>query len=102
MPITIYGYEFQVLFVDKNDERIKGSDGLVLYNEFLILIRNDLNTQMTSCVLRHELTHALMCIQGRWSQTKLSQEDMCEFIGFNAPFICITANEVLERRYFTN
>ena len=94
--IDIYGYKFQVLFVDKDDERIKGNDGLVLYNEFLILVRNDLNKQMTGCVLRHELTHAIMCVQGRWSHTKLSQEDMCEFIGFHAPYICKKVDEIIK------
>lgn len=94
--ICLNGYKFNVLFADKDDERIRGNDGLVLYNEFLILIRNDLNEQMTACVLRHEITHAIMCVQGRWAQTKLSQEDMCEFIGFNAPTIVRTTREILE------
>ncbi len=93
--VDIYGYKFQVLFIDKDDERIKGNDGLVLYNEFLILIRNDLNKQMMECILRHEITHAIMCVQGRWSHIKLTQEDMCEFIGFNAPFICEKASEIM-------
>jgi len=94
--IDIYGYKFQIHFVDKDDERIRGNDGLVKYNEFLILIRNDLNKQMTGCVLRHELTHAIMCVQGRWSHIKLSQEDMCEFVGFHAPYICKKVDEIMK------
>lgn len=94
--IDIYGYKFKVVFVNKDDERIRGNDGLVKYNEFLILIRDDLNKQMTGCVLRHELTHAIMCVQGRWSHTKLSQEDMCEFVGFHAPYICKKVDEIME------
>ena len=97
--IDICGYEYEVNFIDKNDERIKGNDGLVLYNEFLILIRNDLNKIMTGCVLRHELTHAIMCVQGRWSHRKLTQEDMSEFIGFHAPFIVKTTDEIVKERF---
>lgn len=96
MKLDIYGYEFTVEPVNKDDERIKGCDGLVLYNDFLILIRDDLNKTITACVLRHELTHAIMCIQGRCRHEQVSQEDMCEFIGFQAPYICEKTEEIIK------
>lgn len=98
MKITICGYKFNVIFVERSNERIQGNDGLVLYNDMVILIRNDLNETMTACVIRHELTHAIMCVQGRWSHRKITQEDMCEFIGFQAPYICELTNKIMEGR----
>lgn len=94
--INLYNYKFKVEFVNKDDERIKGYDGLVLHNDFLILIRNDLNKTITACVLRHELTHAIMCIQGRCHHEQVSQEDLCEFMGFQAPYICKKTDDIMK------
>ena len=93
--ININGYDYTVRLVDK--DLIKGCDGKCFINEFLILIRNDLNKEITACVLRHEIAHAILCVQGRWSHNKFTQEDLCEFVGFNANHIVDLTNKVLKR-----
>lgn len=93
--ITINGYKWWVKFVDKDDEQIRGCDGRAFYNDFLILVRNDLDEVMTACVLRHELTHAILGIQGRYSQKKFDREEVCEFIGFQLPIIDKLTKQVL-------
>lgn len=80
--LRIGNYTWAVVFVDKNDERIRGCDGKTYYNDFEILIRNDLNKITTNIVIRHEVVHALLCTQGRWFQKKFDVEDVCEFISF--------------------
>jgi len=84
--IDIYGYKWKVRFVDVSEMEDK-MDGHTFYNERLILIRNDLEEITSECVLRHELTHAILCIQGRWLQEHFTQEEMCEFIGFQTPLL---------------
>jgi len=93
--IDIYGYKFQVCFVNKNDERIRGNDGLCLHNEFTIYIRNDLDKTMQRCVLRHEITHAILCLQGRCYHNKFTQEDLCEFVAFQSVYICKKVDEIM-------
>jgi len=92
--ISIQGYKWTVSFVDVS-ELPKATDGTTLYNERRILIRNDLDEVTTECVLRHELTHAVLCIQGRWCQKTFTQEEMCEFIGFQIPTINKLVKKVL-------
>ena len=98
MKIDIYNYPFEVLFIDKDEERLKGNDGIVLYNDRKILVRDDLDEITTGVVIRHELVHAIMLVQGRWNQVKLTNEDMSEFVGFQAPFIVDTTNVILGAR----
>lgn len=79
-------YEWTVQLVDISELPNK-TDGIALYNERKILVRNDLDIVTTRCVLRHELTHAILCCQGRWSQKHFNQEEVCEFVGFQLPII---------------
>ena len=83
---TINDYKWTLMFVDVAELPEK-TDGTTLYNERTILIRNDLNRITTGIVIRHELTHAILCTQGRWSQNNFNQEDVCEFVGFQLPTI---------------
>lgn len=92
--ISIQNYKWKVEFVSVLDLP-KESDGTTLYNERRILIRDDLDEVTTECILRHEITHAILCIQGRWSQTSFTQEEVCEFIGFQTPTINELVKEVL-------
>lgn len=93
--IKIYEFSWEVKFIDVKELPPK-TDGVTLYNERIILIRNDLNAITTQCVLRHELTHAILCMQGRWMQKTFSQEEVCEFIAFNLPLIDKLQKEILE------
>ena len=92
--IKIQNYKWAVDFVPV-DQLPRTTDGITLYNERKILIRNDLDKVTTECILRHELTHAILCIQGRWIQKKFTQEEVCEFVGFQTPTINELVKEVL-------
>ena len=92
--ISIQNYKWKIEFVSVLDLP-KENDGITLYNERRILIRDDLDEVTTECVLRHEITHAILCVQGRWSQNSFTQEEVCEFIGFQTPTINELVKEVL-------
>lgn len=93
----IQNYEWKVDFVELHNMPT-GSDGITLYNERKILIRNDLDRTTTACVLRHELTHAILCVQGRWNQKTFTQEELCEFIGFQAPTISQLVDKITKEK----
>ena len=97
MEIRINDYPWWVERVNVDDLPNK-SDGITLYNERKILIRNDLDAITTECVLRHELTHAILCCQGRWSQKTFTQEEMCEFIAFQLPIINKLVEQITNKR----
>ena len=80
--LRIGNYTWRVDFLDKKDDLIIGCDGKTFYNDFRIVVRNDLNDTATQIVIRHEVVHALMCTQGRWYQKNFNIEDICEFISF--------------------
>ena len=80
--LRIGSYSWCVEFIDKDKEEIKGCDGRTLYNEFKIIIRNDLNYLATQLVLRHEVVHALLSTQGRVFQKKYDVEEMCELVAY--------------------
>ena len=90
--IVINGFKWTVYFVDIS-KLPEQSDGITMYNERKILVRKDLDKETTKCVLRHEITHAVLCTQGRWSQKTFKQEEMCEFIAFNLDLI----NKLVEK-----
>ena len=94
---TLESYEWTIEFVDKDDKELGGkNDGLALYNDMKILIRNDLNPIMTKQVLVHELTHAILCLQRRWGQKKFDVEELCEFTSFCAWKILKVAEDVMK------
>ncbi len=98
MKIKINDYVWNVEFVSKDDERMRGVDGRTLYNDFLILIRDDLNKVATKEVLIHEITHATLGMQGRCYQKKFDLEEVCEFVGFNGKKIIDLAEKVMYGR----
>ena len=94
MKFTIYGYEWEVAFVDKDDPLLNGSDGKTWYNDSKIVVRKDMNPQIVKATIIHELTHAVLEIQGRVYQMKFGREDVCEFMGFCGEMIIGIANEL--------
>ena len=97
MKFTLYGFEWEVAFVDKDDPVLCGSsDGKTLYNDAKIVVRNDMNPQIIKSTLIHELTHAVFEIQGRVYQRKFDREDVCEFMGFCGETIIEIANAILK------
>ena len=101
MKFNIYGYEWEVDFVDKDDPILNNSsDGKTLYNDAKIIVRKDMDPQIVKTTLIHELTHAVLEIQGRVYQRKFDREDVCEFIGFCGETIITVANEILKHYGF--
>ncbi len=99
MKISLYGYDWEVLFVDKDDKDLgKNIDGITLYNDMKILVRNDLNPIMQKECLTHELTHAVLCTQGRCYQKKFDLEEVCEFVGFCGALIVECADAIMKHK----
>jgi len=98
LKINILGHEWAIEFLDKDSPELggAGADGRTYYNELKIVIRNDLNPQITRSVLTHELTHAVLMCQGRWMQKKFDQEELCEFMGFCGKLIVSAVDAILE------
>ena len=96
MKFTLYGYEWEIAFVDKDDPILCGSDGKTLYNDTKIVVREDMNPQIVKSTIIHELTHAVLEIQGRVYQRKFDREDVCEFIGFCGETIVSLANSIYQ------
>ena len=94
--INLYGYDWTVEFVDKDDKELDGAWGITLNYAMKILIRNDLNQQLIKECVVHELTHAVLLTQGRGGPQKFCVEDLCEFIGFCGNTIIETANQIME------
>ena len=95
MKFTLYGYEWEIEFLDKDDPIFGGgSDGKTLYNDAKIVVRKDMNPQIVKSTIIHELTHAVLEIQGRVYQRKFDREDVCEFVGFCGETIIAVANEL--------
>lgn len=93
MVVNINGYNWNVEFVDKDHEKLGGkNDGITIYNDMAIYVRDDLSPVMKKEVVIHELTHATLCVQGRWGQRKFDVEEVCEFMGFCANTIVELAN----------
>ena len=96
--ISLHNYSFKIKFVPNDNELIKGFDGRTFYNQRLILIRDDLDDIMTKAVLRHELTHAILMVQGRGYQKKFDVEELCEFVAFQSPIIEQKVRKLWEER----
>lgn len=92
--IEIFGYKWDVDFVAPENQNLRGNDGCCLFNKRLILIRNDVGKSATECILRHELTHAMLCVQGRHYQRKFDVEEVCELVAFLTPAINSIVKEV--------
>jgi len=97
ISIDIYDHKWTIEFLDKDSPELggAGADGRTYYNELRIVIRNDLNPQITRSVLTHELTHAFLMCQGRWMQKKFDQEEICEFMGFCGKMIVSAVDTIL-------
>ena len=85
MKITIGSYKWEIRLVSRKE--IKGNDGQTRYNEFTILIADDLTPAAKEISLRHEIIHALLGTQGRAMQRKFDVEELCEFIAWKLPEI---------------
>ena len=101
MKFSLYGYEWEIDFVDKDDKELDGAWGICLNYKMKILIRKDLNEQLIKECIIHELTHAVLLIQGRGGPQKFDLEDLCEFIGFCGENIINIAN-MIYREYNRN
>ena len=96
IEIMINEYPFTIKFFKKNNEYY---DGLTRYNERIIEIRDDVDLIATMLLVRHEITHAILCCQGRCYQKKFDVEELCEFISYELPKIneiCNAIKQVLE------
>lgn len=93
------GYIWEIQFVNKDNEDLgKDCDGRCIPSKLLIVIREDLCPQMLKETLIHELVHATLDAQGRYSQRKFTHEELCEFVGWCGEKIINYANKVCKYR----
>ncbi len=84
--IKIFGHEWDVRLVSKEVLRKElGFDalGFTFIDRFTIDVLEECTDQEISHILAHELTHAMLCSQGRAFQKKFTQEELCEFMSWN-------------------
>lgn len=91
MKTRIGLYEWEIRLSPRKE--IQGNDGQTRYNEFVILIADDLTPSAKEISLRHEVIHALLGTQGRAFQRKFDVEELCEFIAWKLPEI----NDIMSR-----
>ena len=98
MKIKLHDYTWNVELVDPSDPDLENGkfDGRTSYKKLRIVVANDQASDLIKEVLIHELTHAYLGMQGRYNQRKLTTEDVCEFIGWNAESIVNNANKILK------
>ena len=97
MKIKIHDYTWNVELVDISDPDLEGKyDGRTSYKKLRIAIDKAQAPDMIKETLLHELTHAYLGMQGRYNQRKLTIEEVCEFIGWNAQSMVDTANAILK------
>ena len=98
MKIKIHDYNWTVELVDKTDEDLENGkfDGRTSYRRLRIVVDKDQAPDVIKETLLHELTHAYLGMQGRYNQKKLTVEEVCEFIGWNAESILNTAYKILK------
>ena len=98
MKIKLHDYMWDVELVDPDDPDLENGkfDGRTSYKKLRIVVANDQAADIIKETLMHELTHAHLGMQGRYNQRKLTTEEVCEFIGWNAESIVNNANKILK------
>ena len=98
MKIKIHDYEWKVELVDESDEDLENGkfDGRTSYRKLRIVVNKNQCPDLIKETLIHELTHAYLGMQGRFNQKKLTTEEVCEFIGWNAESILNNAYMILK------
>ena len=98
MKIKIHDHTWDVELVDSTDPDLENGkcDGRCSYKKLRIVVDKDQAPDMIKETLLHELTHAYLGMQGRFNQRKLTVEEVCEFIGWNAESMLETANKILK------
>lgn len=97
MKIKIGHYDWNVELVDSTDKDLEDKyDGRCTYGTMRIAVKNDLDPQVIKETLLHELTHAYLCMAGRYRQTKFEVDELCEFVGWYAEPMLETADKILK------
>lgn len=84
MKLKINNYEYELLFVDNNDEHLDVGDndyrsGITDFREKKIYIAKNLNNDSHSYTLKHELTHAIIDSYG-FLQVEWNDEIVADFM----------------------
>lgn len=99
VQVGINGYPWEVHFVPA-EEFSEDTDGTTDYKRMVIKVRDDLDAETTLVVIRHELTHAYLCSEGRHALKSMTQEELCEWVGWHAELIATLAANINASRPF--
>ena len=95
----IYGVDWKVIFT--NDyHNFHTNDylfGETVYDTHTIFIRESLCDEAKKRTLTHEITHALLCCQGRTLDNVFDKEQICEFVAWNADYIVHISNDLFKK-----
>ena len=99
ITVELDGYSWNIIFTDRegfeNADLPSSCDGITKFGEFSIYIDKNINPTAQKEVIIHELTHAILCTQGRWYQKKFDVEELCEFVGFCGEKIINATNKIM-------
>lgn len=96
--INILGHDWEVRFLPKKILKQEiGFDvlGFTFVERFTIDVCIECTAQEVKHILTHEITHAVLCSQGRAFQRKFTQEEVCEFVAWNHKLISNILDEVM-------
>lgn len=84
MKLLINNFEYELLFVNWNDENLKVEDndyrsGMTNFKEKRIYIANNLNKESLNYTLKHEITHAIIDSYGML-QIEWNDEIVADFM----------------------
>lgn len=85
VKLNILEHDWEFRFVPKDVlKKELGFDalGFTFVDKFTIDIVDTCSRQETKRILAHEITHAILCSQGRAFQKKLTQEEVCEYVAW--------------------
>ena len=102
ITIDICGHKWDIRFLPKDLlKKEVGFDvlGFTFVDRFSIDVVDSCTKQETKRILSHELTHAIICSQGRAFQKKFSQEEVCEYVAWTFEMTNRLVKEVMKKRY---
>lgn len=96
MHVDIIGYSYTVIFTD-DYEPFRKNDGLfgeTNYDTLTIYIRRSLCPVAMEKTVLHELTHALLNVQGGIMRREFDLESLCEFVSWNSEYLVNKSHEI--------
>ena len=99
MKFTANGLTYEIEEVDKESPELLLRElyhfGMTNHKKQKVYLMNDISEQQKICVLRHEIAHVFINVNGMYAQETFTVEQLCEFVAYNA----VAINKIVDE-YF--